>query len=168
MAQTRCKVQIRAVCPLAASVYDVAAELGIRTLVADTTQDAWTWRAVKRKTDRDDALKLLRLAAVNQLNPVHVPTPVMRQWRALIQAREAIVVADALQGPDPGAAAACGQRSETRQERLDAGQPGSPAAMHATAAGKVDAGLRRKLDRSRGRSRTAIGRSPSVRMGLVA
>lgn len=81
------------VCPLAASVCDVAAEFGIPTLVADTTQDAWQWRTVKRKTDRDDALKLLRLALLNQLNPVHIPSPAMRQWRALIRARETIVVA---------------------------------------------------------------------------
>lgn len=81
------------ICPLAAMVHDLAAELGIGTLVADTTQDAWTWRNVKRKTDRDDALKLLRLALVDQINPVHMPAPVMRQWRALIKSREATVVA---------------------------------------------------------------------------
>ena len=81
------------VCPLAAKVHDIAQEFGIPVLVADTTQDAWSWRNVKRKTDRDDALKLLRLALVGQLNPVHVPSPVMRQWRTLIQAREATVVA---------------------------------------------------------------------------
>jgi transposase len=81
------------VCPLAARVHDIAQELGVAVLVADTTQDAWTWRNVKRKTDRDDALKLLRLAAVDQLNRVHVPSPVMRQWRGLLQAREAAVAA---------------------------------------------------------------------------
>jgi transposase len=81
------------VCPLAAKVHDIARELGIAVVVADTTQDAWAWRNVKRKTDRDDALKLLRLALVGQLNPVHVPSPLMRQWRTLIQSREAAVVA---------------------------------------------------------------------------
>ncbi|MHC4092127.1 MAG: IS110 family RNA-guided transposase [Planctomycetota bacterium] len=81
------------VCPLAARVHDLAAELGLRTLVADPTQDAWRWRNVKRKTDRDDALKLARLAALGQLNAVHVPSPVMRQWRQLLTAREATVAA---------------------------------------------------------------------------
>jgi transposase len=81
------------ICPLAAMVHDIAAELGIRALVADTTQDAWAWRNVKRKTDRDDALKLLRLAMVNQINPVHIPPAEMRQWRGLLKAREAAVVA---------------------------------------------------------------------------
>lgn len=80
------------VCPLAALVHDLGVELGIRTIVADTTQDAWTWRNVKRKTDRDDALKLLRLAMVNQINPVYIPSATMRQWRSLLQAREAAVV----------------------------------------------------------------------------
>lgn len=79
------------VCPIAARVYDLAAELGIHTIVADTTQDAWTWRNVKRKTDRDDALKLLRLAMVKQINPVHIPPAIMRQWRGLLKAREAAV-----------------------------------------------------------------------------
>lgn len=79
------------VCPLAAMVHDVAQEQGRRVIVADTTQDSWSWRHVKRKTDRDDALKLLRLALVKQLNPVHIPGPRMREWRALLTAREAVV-----------------------------------------------------------------------------
>lgn len=79
------------ICPLAARMHDLAQELGIAIVVADTTQDAWAWRNVKRKTDRDDALKLLRLALVGQLNPVHIPSPRMRQWRSLLQARESIV-----------------------------------------------------------------------------
>jgi len=77
--------------PLAAMVYDVAVALGRRILVADTTQDAWRWRNVKRKTDRDDALKLARLAALGQINPVHIPDPRMRQWRELVEYRAALV-----------------------------------------------------------------------------
>ena len=81
------------ICPLAAMVYDIGRELGMPVLVADTTQDAWSWRNVKRKTDRDDALKLLRLAMVDQINPVHIPPVEVRQWRGLLKAREAAVVA---------------------------------------------------------------------------
>jgi len=81
------------VCPLAAVVHDLAVELGLRIIVADPTQDAWKWRNVKRKTDQEDALKLARLAALEQLNPVHIPTSVMRQWRQLLVAREAVVAA---------------------------------------------------------------------------
>lgn len=76
---------------LAALVWDVAYELGQRIVVADTTQDAWRWKNVKRKTDQDDALKLARLAAVGQINPVHVPSREVRQWRQLIEQRQTAV-----------------------------------------------------------------------------
>lgn len=79
------------VCPLAAMVYDVATELDCCAIVADPTQDAWQWKNVKRKTDRDDALKLARLAALDQLNPVHMPSAAMRQWRRLVESRAALV-----------------------------------------------------------------------------
>lgn len=79
------------VSPLAAMVHDVGVALGLRVLVADTTQDAWRWKNVKRKTDRDDALKLARLAAIEQINPVHIPDPQMRQWRELVEYRTALV-----------------------------------------------------------------------------
>ena len=39
------------ICPLAAMVHEVACEMGIEVEIADTTQDAWQWRNVKRKTD---------------------------------------------------------------------------------------------------------------------
>ncbi len=56
------------ICPLAAMMHDLAAELEIAVQVADTTQDAWCWKNVKRKTDHDDALKLARLSALGQIN----------------------------------------------------------------------------------------------------
>ena len=93
LARHRPTLVVLEVGPLAAMVHDLAVELGLGVIVADTSQDAWSWRNVKRKTDRDDALKLLRLAMVGQLNPVHVPTATMRQWRGLLTAREATVVA---------------------------------------------------------------------------
>ena len=79
------------VCQFAAGVVDLARELGMAVQVADTTQDAWCWKNVKRKTDRDDALKLARLAAIGQINPVHVPAKRVRQWRQLIQFRARLV-----------------------------------------------------------------------------
>ncbi len=75
------------ICPQAAMVYDLARELNIEIQIADTTQDAWQWRNVKRKTDKDDALKLARLSALDQINCVHIPAPRMRQWRRLIEQR---------------------------------------------------------------------------------
>ena len=77
--------------PLAARVYDLAQTLGIATLVADTTQDAWQWKNVKRKTDADDAGKLVRLAALGQINPVHMPAPPVRERRQLLEYRRALV-----------------------------------------------------------------------------
>lgn len=79
------------ICPLAGRVSDLAQRLEIEIQVADTTQDAWKWKNVKRKTDRDDALKLARLSALGQLNLVHVPTPAMRQWRRLVEQRRTLV-----------------------------------------------------------------------------
>lgn len=76
--------------PLAARVHDLATTRGFRVQVADTTAPAWHWKNVKRKTDRDDALKLVQLAAVGQINPVHVPPPAVRQLRALLEYRRAL------------------------------------------------------------------------------
>lgn len=77
--------------PLAARVHDLATALGIAVLVADPTQDAWQWKNVKRKTDPDDAHKLVRLAALGQINPVHMPTPAVRERRHLLEYRQALV-----------------------------------------------------------------------------
>ena len=75
------------ICPQAAMVHDVAGELKIEVQIADTTQDAWKWRNVKRKTDSDDALKLAKLSALDQINCVHIPSPRMREWRRLVEQR---------------------------------------------------------------------------------
>jgi transposase len=77
--------------PLAARVHDLARALGVAVLVADTTQDAWQWKNVKRKTDADDAGKLVRLAALGQVNPVHLPAPAVRERRHLLEYRQALV-----------------------------------------------------------------------------
>ncbi len=42
-------------------------------------------------TDRDDALKLARLSAMNQLSLVQVPKSQTRQWRTLIDYRHSLV-----------------------------------------------------------------------------
>jgi transposase len=64
---------------------------GIALQVANANGQAWQWRNVKRKTDRDDALKLARLSAMNTLSEVHLPSRVVRQWRSLIQYRQKLV-----------------------------------------------------------------------------
>ena len=72
-------------------ISDLAETLGIAVRVANTHGEAWRWRRVKRKTDRDDALKLAKLAATNQLPTVHVPELAVRQHRALIKYRHALI-----------------------------------------------------------------------------
>jgi transposase len=53
--------------------------------------DAWRWKNVKKKTDRDDALKLARLSAMNQLPTVHMPKKAVREKRALLKHRQRLV-----------------------------------------------------------------------------
>lgn len=79
------------ICPLAGWVGDLVREKGIELQVANPTHDAWRWKNVKRKTDRDDALKLARLSAMNQLPTVYLPARQTRQWRALIAYRQNLV-----------------------------------------------------------------------------
>src|SRR6185369_13193086 len=79
------------VCNIAGWVSDLMRGLGVEVQVANTSDDAWRWRKVKKKNDRSDALKLARLSAVNQLGEVHIPMIEVRQWRALIAFRQQLV-----------------------------------------------------------------------------
>ena len=65
--------------------------IGLKTLVCSTNDAAWEWKNVKRKTDKDDALKLARLAMMQQLTPVHVPKHQVREHRSLIKYRKKLV-----------------------------------------------------------------------------
>lgn len=79
------------ICSIAGWVGDIVRDLGIELQVANTNHEAWRWRHVKRKTDRDDALKLAKLSAMNQLPLVYLPEYKVRQWRSLIQYRQRLV-----------------------------------------------------------------------------
>jgi transposase len=79
------------VCNIAGWVCDLLRGMGIAVQVANTSDDAWRWRKVKKKNDRSDALKVAQLSAVNQLRAVHIPTIEVRQWRALIAFRQQLV-----------------------------------------------------------------------------
>jgi transposase len=78
-------------CSIAGWVFDLASSLGITVKVANANGEAWTWKKVKRKTDRDDALKLAKLQLMNQLPTVHMPETSVRQWKSLIKYRHALV-----------------------------------------------------------------------------
>jgi transposase len=79
------------VCNIAGWVCDLLRALGVEVQVANTSDDAWRWRKVKKKNDRSDALKAAQLSAVNQLRAVHIPRLEVRQWRALIAFRQQLV-----------------------------------------------------------------------------
>jgi transposase len=71
-------------------INDVAQSLGLKTLVCSTNEDAWKWSNVKRKTDKDDALKLARMASMKELKAVHMPTEVHREFRSLVKYRKVL------------------------------------------------------------------------------
>jgi transposase len=76
---------------IAGWIGDLVRSQGLELQVANTNGMAWSWRHVKRKTDRLDALKLAQLSVMNQLSLVHLPQPKVREWRALIEYRQSLV-----------------------------------------------------------------------------
>lgn len=72
-------------------MHDLCVKQGYEVLVADPSQEAWRWKNVKRKTDKDDALKLAKLAAFGQINLVYVPAAQSRQYRQFVKYRKTIV-----------------------------------------------------------------------------
>lgn len=72
-------------------VCDLCKALGVEVQVANPNHEAWRWKSVKRKTDRDDALKLAKLSAMDQLPQVKLPSASVRQTRSLIAYRQALV-----------------------------------------------------------------------------
>ena len=78
-------------CGLAGWVHDTCAEEGYEVLVCNPSQEAWKWKHVKRKTDRDDALKLAKLAALGQLVPVYIPCRPQREYRRLVKYRPVVL-----------------------------------------------------------------------------
>jgi transposase len=77
-------------CGLAGWVHDLCTAEGYQVLVCNPNQEAWRWKNVKRKTDRDDALKLAKLAALEQLVPVHIPCQQQREYRRLVKYRKVL------------------------------------------------------------------------------
>lgn len=78
-------------CDTAGWVHDICVAIGVTPVCTHGNDERWRWRRVKRKTDRDDALKLARLALLGQLAVVHVPDPQRRQRRRLILHRRSVV-----------------------------------------------------------------------------
>jgi transposase len=72
-------------------VCDICEALKIPVQVASPNHEGWRWKTVKRKTDRDDALKLAKLSAMDQLPCVVLPRTGVRQMRSLITYRQTLV-----------------------------------------------------------------------------
>jgi transposase len=88
LAERRPGVVIIEACLLAGWVHDLCAEQGVRCLVANTASEAWKFKHLKRKTDKDDALRLAQLYQLGQLPTVTLPPATVRQWRSLIACRQ--------------------------------------------------------------------------------
>src|SRR5438067_1245874 len=67
-------------CTLSGWVHDLCGELGVPCKVANTAAEAWKYKHARRKTDRDDALRLAQLLALGQLPEVVVPAKAIREW----------------------------------------------------------------------------------------
>jgi transposase len=76
---------------LAGWVHDLCAELGLPCKVANTASEAGKYKHTKRKTDKDDALRLAQLEALGQLPTVVVAPKPTRPWRALIAGRQDLI-----------------------------------------------------------------------------
>ncbi len=87
----RPSVVVLEACLLAGWVHDLCAARGLVCLVANTASEAWKFKHLKRKTDKDDALRLAQLYALGQLPTVVLPPPTTRQWRALIAYRPTLI-----------------------------------------------------------------------------
>jgi len=77
--------------PMAGWVRDLCEAMKLKLLVLNTNDEPWRWRNVKKKTDRKDAFKLTRIAALGEGSAVHVPEHAVRQWRQLIYYRDTLV-----------------------------------------------------------------------------
>jgi transposase len=78
-------------CDVSGWVHDIAVALQMQVAIANPSHEAWRWTRVKRKTDKDDALKLAKLALLRQLPVVHMPSPQQRQRRRLVHYRRVLV-----------------------------------------------------------------------------
>jgi len=84
------EVVVVEVCGIIGWVYDLVRSLGVEIKVANTNDERWRKRRIKRKTDRKDALKLARMTAMNELPEVYIPELMVREKRALINYRQSV------------------------------------------------------------------------------
>jgi transposase len=78
-------------CLLAGWVRDLCAERGVPCLVANTSSEAWKFKHLQRKTDRDDALRLAEVYRLGKFPQVAIPDKEVRERRGLIETRQKLV-----------------------------------------------------------------------------
>jgi transposase len=78
-------------CLLAGWVRDLCVEKGVNCLVANTSSEAWKFKHLKRKTDRDDALRLAEVYRLGKFPSVVIPEKEVREKRGLIETRQKLV-----------------------------------------------------------------------------
>jgi len=79
-------------CSAAYVVQDLFADLdSVEVVAVSTNDDAFRWRSRKRKTDQDDAERLVTLYRLGQFRPVWIPDATQRGWRRMIHHRHALV-----------------------------------------------------------------------------
>lgn len=79
------------VCDMAGWIKDLCEGLRIPLQIANGNTDGWRWRNVKKKTDKEDALKLISLSLTDQLPTVVLPDRPTRQWKSLILYRQKLI-----------------------------------------------------------------------------
>jgi transposase len=77
--------------PLSGWVSDLCGTLAVELKVVNTSSEQWSWKKVKDKSDRKDALKIATMQAMGQHRYVHMPSSSVRQWRELISYRDDLV-----------------------------------------------------------------------------
>jgi len=87
----RPEVVVFEACTMAGWVFDLCRQLSLRAKVANTSGEAWKFKNLKRKTDRDDAQRLVTLESMGELPEVRVPPASVRERRSLIAYRQSVV-----------------------------------------------------------------------------
>jgi len=83
-------VVVMEACGPSSWINDLAKSHDLKTLVCSTSEDAWKWNNVQRETHKDDALKLARMAAMNELKAGHMPSEDHREFRSLVKYRKTL------------------------------------------------------------------------------
>jgi transposase len=78
-------------CLLAGWVRDLCVQVGVPCRVANTATEAWKFKHLKRKTDRDDARRLAEVYVLGKFPEVALPAKEVRERRALIETRQKLV-----------------------------------------------------------------------------